>query len=117
MLTPIKAIASMRAGGLKPARVELSLCGEKQYAFWRHGSVASVTLPNSPEVVRSDFRPLVGCAVLLFAETRSEILRRVAAKLTEVVSTLTVFVLDEAPESCGHEWQQGLGWREVGSAR
>lgn len=114
MLTAMKAIASMRADGLKPSVVEVYLTGKKQFAFWSQSDrIAEVSLPIAPEVVRTDFRPLVGCKVMLFAETRSELLRKVVRRLIEVVSALTVFVFDEVPASVGYEWQQGKGWREV----
>ena len=114
MLPAMKAIAGMRAEGLKPSRVEIHLTGQEQFPFWRYSDgIAEVSLPTTPDVVRTDFRPVVGCVVTLYAATRTEVLRRVVRRLLEVASILTVIVLDELPEKLGHEWQQGKGWREV----
>lgn len=114
MLPAMKAIAAMRAEGLKPSSVEIHLTGQKQLPFWRYSDgIAEVSLPTTPDVVRTDFRPVVGCVVTLYAATRTETLRRVVRRLLEVVLILTVIVLDELPEKLGHEWQQGRGWREV----
>lgn len=114
MLPAMKAIASMRAMGMKPAVVELHLTGQPQCPFWRYGDgIAEVSLPDTPEVTRTDFRPVVGCIVVLYAATRSELLRKVIRRLIEVVAVLTVVVFDELPDSLGREWQQGKGWREV----
>lgn len=114
MIPAMKAIAAMRASGLKPSVVEMHLTGQPQCQFWRYGDgIAEVSLPTTPDVARMDFRPVVGCIVILYAAARTETLRRVVLRLIEVVSILTVFVLDEAPEKLGHEWEKGKGWREV----
>lgn len=114
MLPAMKAIAAMRASGLKPSVVEMHLTGQSQCPFWRYGDgIAEVSLPITPDVARMDFRPVVGCIVILYAATRTETLRRVVLRLIEVVSILTVVVLNEIPENLGHEWQKGKGWREV----
>lgn len=110
----MKAIAAMRAEGLKPSCVEIYLTGQEQFPFWRYSDgIAEVSLPITPDVVRTDFRPVVGCIVILYAASRTETLRRVVRRLLEFVSILTVVVLDELPGKLGHEWQQGRGWREV----
>ena len=114
MLPAMEAIAALRADGLKPALVEMHLTGQAQCPFWRYSDgIAEISLPTTPDVVRTDFRPVAGCVVMLYATSRTETLRRVVARLTKVVSTLTVIVFDELPVKIGYEWQQDRGWREV----
>lgn len=115
MLTAMQAIAAMRMDGFKPALVELRLIGPKQFPFWSFTGdcLAEVVLPATPDVVRMDFRPLVGCVVMLFAEKRDETLRRLTERLTKIVSILAVFVLDDESHGFGYEWQAGKGWREI----
>ena len=71
------------------------------------------TLAEKPESARADFRPLVGCDVILMADRASPLLTQISRALQFVVARLTVVIVEKLPQTIGHEWVKGAGWQEV----
>ncbi len=113
----LEILSKMRLAGLKPVSVWLVIAdGVPQPKFWQWSdATVEIVLPHTHATLRADLRPLVGCDVILLADSASDIVRAVVAKLVELVSRLSVFVLDALPKKIGNEWVRGSGWREIGA--
>jgi hypothetical protein len=110
----LDALKAMRLAGTKPAIVWIYLCAAKQTKWWRYSDgIPEIVLADKPETARADFRPVVGCDVILMADQASSVLTAVTKSLQSVVSRLTVVIADRLPDQIGHEWTKASGWREV----
>lgn len=110
----LEALKAIRLSGQKPALVWIHLGHGNPSKWWRHGDgMPEIVLADSPESARADFRPVVGCNVILMADHASPALTAVTKALQSVVARLTVVIVEKLPETIGHEWTKGAGWREV----
>lgn len=110
----LEALKAMRLAGQKPALVWIHLGHGKPSKWWRYGDgTPEIVLADKPESARADFRPLVGCDVILMADRASSLLTQVSRALQSVVARLTVVIVEKLPQTIGHEWAKGAGWREV----
>ena len=110
----LEALKAIRLAGQKPATVWIHLGPVKQSKWWRYSDGApEIVLADKPESARADFRPLVGCDVILMADRASPLLTQISRALQSVVARLTVVIVEKLPQTIGHEWVKGAGWREV----
>ena len=110
----LEALKAIRLAGQKPATVWTHIGSVKQSKWWRYSDGApEIVIADSPESARADFRPVVGCNVILMADHASPALTAVTKALQSVVARLTVVIVERLPETIGHEWTKGEGWREV----
>jgi len=107
-------LQAARLAGHKPASVWVVIGDGKEPKWWRFDDWApEIRIGNNPESARLDFRPLIGCNVLLLADSKTSVLTQITRRLQQLVERLTVFILDQMPGVIGHEWTRGAGWREV----
>ena len=110
----LEALKAIRLAGQKPALVWIHLGNGKPSKWWRYSDTTpEIVLADSPESARADFRPVVGCNVILMADHASPALTAVTKALQAVVARLTVVIVEMLPQTIGHEWTKGAGWREV----
>ena len=110
----LEALKAMRLAGKKPSVVWIHLGHGKPSKWWRYGDgTPEIVLAEKPESARADFRPLVGCDVILMADRASPLLTQISRALQFVVARLTVVIVENLPQTIGHEWVKGAGWREV----
>lgn len=110
----LEALKAMRLAGRKPALVCIHICGAKQPKWWHYSDgIPEVVLAEKPESARADFRPVVGCDVMLMADHKSFVLTAVTKAVQAHAWRVTVVIADRLPETIGHEWTKGQGWREV----
>lgn len=110
----LEALKALRLAGQKPALVWILIGNSRSPRWWRYSDATpEIVLPARPESARADFRPLVGCDVILLADHRSAVLTQITRRLQAVVARLTVFIVDQLPKTIGHEWTKAAGWREV----
>ena len=110
----LEALKAIRLAGQKPETVWIHLGPVKQSKWWRYSDGApEIVLADKPESARADFRPVVGCNVILMADHASPALTAVTKALQAIVARLTVVIVEKLPETIGHEWTKGEGWREV----
>lgn len=110
----LEALKAVRLAGQKPSVVWIHLGHGKPSKWWRYGDgTPEIILADKPESARADFRPVVGCNVILMADHASPALTAVTKALQAIVARLTVVIVERLPETIGHEWTKGEGWREV----
>lgn len=112
----LEMLAVARMQGAKPAVAFVSMGNFKQVPWWKDGTQIEIVIPDDQSVTRLDYRPLVGCDVILIAGRRDERLRLVAERLIAVAARVTVLAGD-SPDDLGHVWERGTGWRRVGERR
>lgn len=110
----LEALKAMRLAGQKPDIVWIHLGHGTPSKWWRYGDgTPEIVLADKPESARADFRPLVGCDVILMADQASPLLTQISRALQSVVARLTVVIVERLPQTIGHEWSRCAGWREV----
>lgn len=110
----LEALKAIRLAGQKPALVWIHLGHGKPSKWWRYGDgMPEIVLADKPESARADFRPLVGCDVILMADRASSLLTQISRAMQPLVARLTVVIVEKLPQTIGHEWAKGAGWREV----
>lgn len=107
----LEKLAMARKQGAKPSAVMLTLYPAKQPQWWRDGTVVEIVADSS--IVRADFRPLVGCHVIIIADERGDTLRRVVEKACQQAQSVTVLSSID-PDDLGHVWEREKGWRRFG---
>ena len=108
------ALKALRLAGQKPGTVWIFLWAAKQPKWWRYGDgLPEIVLADKPESARADFRSVVGCDVILMADTKSAVLTQVTKAIQSHAARLTVVIVENLPNTIGHEWTKGQGWREV----
>jgi hypothetical protein len=112
----LEMLAKARGQGAKPAVAFVTLGEVEQFPWWRDGTAVEIVIPGDKPVARIDFRPLVGCDVILIAWKRDDRLRTVTELLCAQVVRLTV-LSSEDPDDLGHAWERGAGWRKIGERR
>lgn len=115
MSRALEALAAQRLAGHKPARVWVLFDVAVQPAFWlRAGAPIEIAVAAGDPFARWDWRPLVGCDVIVLGETLGEALRALVALLIEYVAILTLLLTERLPDEFGAVWERGLGWRRFG---
>ena len=110
----LEALKAMRLAGQKPSVVWIHLGHGKPSKWWRYrDGTPEIVLADKPESARADFRPLVGCDVILMADRASSLLTQISRAMQPLVARLTVVIVEKLPQTIGHEWAKGAGWREV----
>lgn len=110
----LDALKAMRLSGMKPATVWVFLGAAKPQKWWRYSDgIPEIVLSEKPESARADFRPVVGCDVILMADHKSPLLTSVTKAIQAHAARLTVIIVEKLPVTIGHEWTKGQGWREV----
>lgn len=109
----IEFLAKARLAGHKPAVVWLLVGNYTQPQFWRWPDPQiEIAVKAERASARLDWRPLVGCDVMILADTRSDALREIVRRLESIAARMTVCVIDRLPDTLGHVWERGAGWRE-----
>ena len=110
----LDALKALRLAGQKPGTVWIFLGAAKPQKWWRYSDgLPEIVLADKPESARADFRPVVGCDVILMADTKSAVLTQVTKAIQAHAARLTVIIVEKLPNTIGHEWTKGQGWREV----
>lgn len=112
----LEALTKLRLSGAKPGTVFVTMGDVEQFPWWQDGTTVEVVIRDSQPVARLDFRPLVGCNVILVAWRRDERLRQVVEKVCAQAAYVTVLSSTD-PDDLGHAWERGKGWRKVGERR
>ncbi|THF64339.1 hypothetical protein [Pseudothauera rhizosphaerae] len=76
-------------------------------------SFPDVVVRPTAAALRLDWRALVGCAVVLIADERTDLLRRLAEKLCALANSVMVSIISELQDGPGFMWVRGAGWRRV----
>lgn len=118
MLRALEILADIRRRGAKPAFVMLDAGGTVQRKWWAEDvKTISITVPDSEPLRDLDFRPLVGCDVVMVAMSPDQQrMRDVAALVCAQASIVTVLNCNGDPDNLGHEWVRGKGWHKFGGA-
>lgn len=115
MSVALDYLAKARVQGYKPASVWLLVGDCQQPKFWLDADpLVEIAVKAEGASVRFDWRPLVGCDVMILADTRSEPLRSLVKRLEQIAARITVCIADLLPEQLGHVWERDTGWREWG---
>lgn len=110
-------LAKIRMAGKKPGVVFL-LVGGVQPKFWLSDiAEVEIAVPADASAARMDFRPLVGCNVIVIAERRTQALRSLVKRLEPLCVHLTVYATETLPGELGRAFERGKGWREMGVNR
>jgi hypothetical protein len=112
----LDVLAKARSQGAKPAVTFVTLGNVPQFPWWADGTPVEIVIPDDMAVARMDFRPLVGCDVILIAWRRDARLRAATELLCAQAARLTVLSSDDA-DDLGHVWERGTGWRKFGERR
>jgi len=112
MMSALAKLSEARKRGMKPAAVMITLYPAKQPQWWRDGTVVEIVMDS--DTARADFRPLIGCHVVIVAEERSERLRKLTEKVQQYAQTIAVLSSAD-PDELGYAWGQGKGWRRFGA--
>lgn len=111
MLRALEALTKVRLRGGKPELVMVTLGTGDQPPWWRDGTTVEVMIPDSEPLAGLDFRPLVGCDVVVMALRRDERLKRIVERICAQAANVTVLSSAD-PNDLGHVWQRGAGWRK-----
>lgn len=112
MMPALNALASARLQGAKPTEVFVLLGDYKQEAWWESDLMSvEIAIPDDVPVTRIDFRPLVGCDVIVIRSCQDDRLDRVVDRICSVALRVTVYSsLD--PGDLGYVWERGRGSRK-----
>lgn len=115
MSAGLDVLASYRLAGLKPAAVWITLADVPQRKFWRYDDpTVEIAIKPIASALRADYRPLVGCNVILIADDNTDILRGVVARICGVAESVLVSIVpDLKAGSPGHLWVRNAGWRAL----
>lgn len=112
MSKALAKLARTRLDGLKPSIVFVTLADASESRQWPDSAPDIVVQPR-PEALRMDWRPLVGCNVVLIADERTELLRLLTEKFCALAASVLVSVIGEMPAAGMFLWSKDLGWRAV----
>lgn len=113
MKIPIEKLKEYRQRGMKPECVMITLYPAKQPQWWRE-SRPVIDIVADQGWQRADFRPLVGCHVIVMAEAMNDVTRGVSEKVMEYAQSLAVLSPIDVDSFDGFAWQRGKGWRKFG---
>lgn len=117
MMRALEVLASARLQGAKPGVVFVLLGDFKQLAWWASDILdVEIVIPDDVAVTHIDFRPLVGCDVIVITSRRDERLRQAVERICAEAIRVTV-LSSEDPDDLGYVWERGAGWRKFGERR
>lgn len=106
MKTALQNLLKVRKAGFKPSMVLLTLYPADQPLWWRVARpITEIVVDENPAL--HDFRPLLGCDVLIATDEIESRTRAVIRKALNYASTVVVFVTDG---SKAMTWDRKLGW-------
>lgn len=113
----LEALASARLQGAKPDVVFVVLGNFEQPAWWQSDIMhVEIVIVDAIPVTRIDFRPLVGCEVIVIGSRRDDRLRQAVDRICAEAARVTVLSSVD-PDDLGHVWERGRGWRKFGERR
>lgn len=112
----LEALTNARLQGAKPGVVFVTLGNCEQHAWWQSGMHVEIVIPDDKSVTHIDFRPLVGCDVIVITWCRDDRLRQAVGRICAQAARVTV-LSSEDPDDLGHVWERGAGWRKFGDGR
>ena len=117
MMRALEVLASARLQGAKPAVVFVLLGDFKQLAWWESDILdVEIVIADDIPVTRIDFRPLVGCDVIVIRCCRDDRLRQ-AVDLIRAEAVRVIEYSSVDPDDLGRVWERGVGSRKFGERR
>lgn len=113
----LEALASARLQGAKPDVVFVLLGDFKQLVWWESDLMhVEIVIADDIPLTRIDFRPLVGCDVIVITCRQDDRLRQAVERIC--AEAIRVTVLSSAnPDDLGYVWERGRGWRKFDERR
>lgn len=117
MMRALEALASARRQGAKPHVVFVVFGNYEQHAWWLSDIMhVEIVIADDIPVTRIDFRPLVGCDVIVITCRQDDRLRQAVERIC--AEAIRVTVLSSAnPDDLGYVWERGRGWRKFDERR